>query len=188
MNHGRPAARRFERTRVRCYKTARMKLLLLSLPLVCLLATAAQAEPKRLNLFIWSEYLDPALVTKFEREHHCRVVIDLYEDPESMLAKLQAGGSQYDLVVPTDYLVPGMIRRGLLAPLRHERIPNLTNLAPRFVSPPYDSGNRYTAAYQWGTLGILARPPAGQKLPETWGCHLRSQTRAGTNPADGLDA
>lgn len=134
-----------------------------------LAAPAANAEPRRLNLFIWSEYLDPALVTKFEREHDCKVVIDLYEDAESMLAKLETGGAAYDLVVPTDYLIPRMIRRGMLAQLRHENIPNLTNLAPRFRNPPYDPGNRHTVAYQWGTLGVLARPAADQPLPETWG-------------------
>jgi len=146
------------------------KPLLPTFVLVLLAAAVAHAEPKKLNLFIWSEYLDPALVTQFEKENECKVVIELYEDPESMLAKLQGGGAgQYDLVVPSDYLVPGMIRQGLLAPLRRANIPNLTNLAPRFVSPPYDPANRYTAAYLWGTLGIFARAADGKPMPATWG-------------------
>ena len=116
----------------------------LTLLLAALLpANSRGAEPRKLNLFIWSEYIDPNLVAQFEQENDCRVVIDLYEDPESMLAKLQgAGAGQYDLVVPSDYLIPGMIRQGLLAPLRHAHIPNLTNLAPRFLNPPFDPGNR----------------------------------------------
>ena len=142
----------------------------LALGILLLGSLTLSAQTRKLNLFIWSEYIDPKLVQKFEQKQQCQVVIDLYEDPESMMAKLQGGGgSQYDLVVPSDYLVQGMVRQGLLAPLRKDNIPNLTNLAPRFVNPPYDPGNRYTVAYQWGTLGVYARPNPGQELPATWG-------------------
>lgn len=125
------------------------------------------AQP--LNVFIWSEYLDPEVVADFERQFDAKVTIDLYEDGEAMLAKLQSGGSRlYDIVVPSDYLVPIMVKLGLLAPLRHERIPNLANLETRFRSPPFDPKNQYTAAYQWGTVGIYYRKKAGTAAPDSW--------------------
>ncbi|MGC4000894.1 MAG: spermidine/putrescine ABC transporter substrate-binding protein [Anaeromyxobacter sp.] len=131
---------------------------------------AAQAEPCRLNLFIWSEYIDPEIVKKFEQKYDCKVTIDLYEDNESMIAKLQGGGtSLYDVVVPGNYVVPAMAKLGLLAELRHANIPNLRNLDEKFVNPSYDPGNRYSAAYQWGTVGIFLRKPAGKQIDETWG-------------------
>lgn len=136
-----------------------------------MLALGAAAGPARLNLFIWSEYIDPAVVSAFEKRSDCKVTIDLYEDAESMLAKVQGGGvSLYDLVVPPDHMVPAMIKLKLLAPLRHDRIPNLKNLDPNFLDPAYDRGNRFTVAYQWGTLGIFARqPPDAKPLPRSWG-------------------
>ena len=69
-------------------------------------ATAALGQKNQLNLFIWSEYIDPQIITDFETEYDCKVTIDLYEDNESMLAKLQSGGAAlYDICVPSDYII-----------------------------------------------------------------------------------
>lgn len=141
---------------------------------------AATPEPCRLNLFIWSEYIDPDLVRQFEARTGCTVAIDLYEDNESMLARLQGDGAgRYDVVVPGNYVVPAMVKAGLLAPLRREHLPNLANLDEKFTNPAYDPGNRYTAAYQWGTLGIYLRRKAGGPADETWGLVLDPKKGAG---------
>jgi len=133
-----------------------------------------------LNLYIWSEYVDPKIVADFEKEFDCKVTIDLYEDAESMLAKVQSGGvSLYDVVVPPDHIVPAMIHLKLLAPLRHENIPNLKNLDEQFANPSYDRGNRYCVAYQWGTVGIFARQPRDKPLPQTWGIFFDPKLQPG---------
>lgn len=133
-------------------------------------AAAPATEDCKLNLFIWSEYIDPQIVADFEKQHNCKVTIDLYEDNEAMIAKLQGGGdSLYDVVVPGNYVIPAMTKLGLLAELRHENIPNLANLDPNFASPEYDPGNKYTVPYQWGTVGIYARKKDGKPTPRTWG-------------------
>ena len=135
-----------------------------------LLAGAVRAADDRLNVFIWSEYLEPAVVKDFERQFHCAVTVDVYEDAESMLAKIQGGGAAlYDIVVPPDHMVRPMVKLDLLAPLRHENIPNLKNLEEKFLNPPYDPGNRYSVAYQWGTVGIYLRPAADKPAEATWG-------------------
>jgi spermidine/putrescine transport system substrate-binding protein len=157
----------------------RRTLALVSLLLVPLAACAPRVEeappapaaagPCELNLFIWSEYIDPEIISDFESQFGCKVTVDLYEDNESMLAKLQGGGtSLYDVVVPSQYVIPVMANLGVLAPLRHENIPNLANLEEKFRSPVYDPGNRYSVAYQWGTVGIYLRRPAGQAVDESW--------------------
>jgi spermidine/putrescine transport system substrate-binding protein len=141
-------------------------------PAPALPATAATtpAGPCALNLFIWSEYIDPEIVAAFEKENACKVTIDLYEDNESMMAKLQGGGtSLYDLVVPSQYLIPVLAKLDLLAELRHENIPNLANLDEKFVDPVYDPGNKHSVAYQWGTVGIYLRKKPGKTIDETWG-------------------
>ena len=139
----------------------------------------AQAQAK-LNVFIWSEYLDPQVVREFEQQFACKVTVDVYEDAESMLAKLQGGGTAlYDLVVPPDHLVPTMVKLGLLAPLRPATLPNLKNLDAKFANPPYDRGNKFSVAYQWGTVGLLVRPVAGKSVPETWGLVFDAKLQPG---------
>src|SRR5262245_61932768 len=126
-----------------------MRKLMLAIKAACGL-TPAFAEQDQLNLFIWSEYIDPAIVASFEKAQDCKVTIDLYEDAESMLAKLKgAGVSLYDVVFPPDHIVPAMIKLKLLTPLRHENIPNLKNLDVMFMNPSYDRRNTYPADYQW---------------------------------------
>ena len=157
-----------------------MRALIVGLGLVLGFLARSSAAEARLNIFIWSEYLDPQVVKDFEQAHTCKVTVDVYEDAESMLTKLQGGGAAlYDLVVPPDYMVPAMVKLGLLAPLRHAQLPNLRNLDPKFASPPYDRGNRFSVAYQWGTVGILVRPAAGQPVPDTWGLIFDAKQQPG---------
>ncbi len=139
------------------------------------------AAPAELNVFIWSEYLDPAVVADFERTFECKVTIDLYEDDAAMMAKLQAGGAKlYDVVVPPDHRVTALVKLGLLAPLRPENVPNLKHLDPKFARPPFDPENKFTVAYQWGTVGLLVRKGADGSIPTaTWGLVFDEKQSAG---------
>lgn len=132
-------------------------------------AISLSAANYKLNLFIWSEYIDPGIITEFEKRFDTKVIIDLYEDESAMLAKLQGGGAaQYDVIVPPDHIVPALIKLRLIAPLRHGNIPNLRHVDERFASPWYDPSNRFTVPYQWGTLGIFARKPGPVPYNESW--------------------
>jgi spermidine/putrescine transport system substrate-binding protein len=158
-----------------------MKTLILAFVLGLMSACAVFAEQQKLNLFIWSEYIDPKIIAQFEKQCDCKVNIDLYEDAESMLAKVQGGGvSLYDIVVPPDHMVTAMVKLSLLAPLRRDHIPNLKNIDDKFANPPFDRGNKYTAAYQWGTVGVFARQPKGQPpLEPTWGLFFDPKQQPG---------
>jgi spermidine/putrescine transport system substrate-binding protein len=130
----------------------------------------AHAEGRDLNLFIWSEYIDPSVVAGFEKRFDCRVTVDVYEEEESMMSKLLGGGDAlYDVIVPSNQLVPALIKLRLLAPLPRDRLLNLTNLDPRFANPPYDPGNRFTVPFQWGTFGIVMRAAKGKPVDRSWG-------------------
>jgi spermidine/putrescine transport system substrate-binding protein len=106
------------------------------------------------NFYNWSDYIDPELLTMFEEECGVKVIYDTFASNEDLLAKLQAGASGYDLIVPSDYMVTIMIQLGLLRELDHGNLPNRANLAERFRNPAYDPDNRYSVPYQWGTTGI----------------------------------
>lgn len=124
---------------------------------------------EELNLYIWSEYLEPDLITAFEAKYDCKVIESNYENCEEMVAKLQAGGlSQYDLVFPSDYIVPSMIELGLLEGLDHSKISNIGNLSETFADPDFDKGNKYSVAYQWGTIGLVYNKTAFEAPLDSW--------------------
>jgi spermidine/putrescine-binding protein len=108
-----------------------------------------------LNLYNWSEYIDPDLIEAFKTEHGVNVVETFYDSNETALAQLEAGGAPYDLIVPSDYMVSTMVEAELLAKLNKDALPNLANIDAAFASGlPFDPDAEYTAPYQWGTTGI----------------------------------
>lgn len=106
----------------------------------------------------WADYIPEELIQKFEAETGAKVVLDTFESPEAMLAKLKAGADQeFSLVVAPDYYVLQMARDDLIAPLDKGKLKNLSNLDPFFLDPPYDPGLQYSVPYLWGTTGIAYR-------------------------------
>jgi spermidine/putrescine transport system substrate-binding protein len=119
----------------------------------------AKAATPTLNLFIWSDYIDPNLITAFEKQCGCKVVETDYESNAEMEAKLKTGGdAEYDVVVPSSYYVPEMVDEGLLQKVDHSKLSNFNNLVPKFQNPDYDLGDTYSIPYQWGTTGIVYDP------------------------------
>ena len=135
-----------------------------------LISSQTGAQQNVLNVFNWSEYIDPKILKDFEKKFNAKVNYSLFESNEDLISKLETSGKgQYDLVVPGQYAVPILIKKGLLEKLDRAQIPNLKNLGKKFMNPSYDPGNTYTAAYQWGTVGIVYDK---KKLPnpeQTWG-------------------
>ncbi len=110
---------------------------------------------KKLNLFCWSEYVPQEVIDLFTEETGIKVSMETYASNEEMLAKLLAGGGSYDLIQPSEYVIEGLIKEDLLAPIDHALIPNIKNVAPEFLSMSFDPGNKYTIPYMAGTVGIV---------------------------------
>jgi putrescine transport system substrate-binding protein len=121
-----------------------------------------------LNIYNWSDYIDDRTIPLFQALANMRVNYDVYSSNDDLLAKMQAGPTSYDIIVPTNNFVPTYLKLGLIQPLRQDMIPNLSNLDREFVETDYDPGNRYTAPWQWGTTGIgFNRRLAGENL-DSW--------------------
>ena len=122
---------------------------------------AAQGQPV-LNVYNWTDYIDPAAVQRFERESGVRVRYDVYDSLETLEGKLSAGRSGYDVIVPSsEPTFARLVRAGALRPLDRDRIPNWRNLDPALmerVAARADPGNRHGAIYLWGTVGVGFRP------------------------------
>jgi len=123
---------------------------------------------KSVSFYNWADYIDPEVLTKFKEECGVSVIYDTFSSNEDLLAKLQAGATGYDLIVPSDYMVSIMLQLQMLKPLDHANIPNLANLYPRFTETPYDAGNVYTVPYQWGTTGIGYNLDGTGEIPDSW--------------------
>ncbi len=132
--------------------------------------TAGQTDGD-LNLYNWSEYIDPELITKFQDEYGVKVTEDFFPSNEDMFARVSNGNPGFDVVVPSDYMVAIMIDENLLLPLQKDALPNLANLAPEFSSGlPFDPDGAYSVAYQWGTTGIGVNLDAmPENFEESWG-------------------
>ena len=134
-----------------------------------MLAGVAQAEEGKLYLFNWTEYMDPEIIEAFEETYDVEVVTNYFNSNPEMIAKLNAGGtSQYDIVVPSNYYIPRMIETGLIQKLDRSQIPNFDNLMAQFKDPSFDPGAEYSAAYQWGTTGLVYNTETFPDAPKSW--------------------
>jgi spermidine/putrescine-binding protein len=120
------------------------------------------------NLFVWTEYIPQATIDCFEEVYGITVNKDEYSSNEEMYAKLSAGGANYDLVLPTDYIVALMIRQGLLQELDKSKLPIFEQLDPNYLDLAFDPGNKYTLPYQAGVDAIVVNTDAVATAPQSF--------------------
>jgi spermidine/putrescine transport system substrate-binding protein len=125
-------------------------------------------EEKVLNLYNWADYVAKSTIPTFEKQTGIKVTQDFFSSNEELLAKLQAGGTGYDVIVPSDYMVSIMIKSDILEPLDMSKIPNFKNVGENFRGLPYDPQNEYSVPYQWGTTGILYNKKVLGTLEPSW--------------------
>ena len=122
-----------------------------------------------ITVYNWGEYMDPDLLKQFEEETGIRVIYETFDSNEAMMAKIEQGGTSYDIAMPSEYMVEMMAEKKLLLPLDHAKLPNLKHIDADFLDLPFDPNNRYSVPYFWGTLGIAYNPTLldGQTF-ESW--------------------
>lgn len=136
--------------------------------IACSKKSEAPAEPMTLNIYNWAEYISPAVIERFEKENNLKIVYDTYDSNETLLAKLQAGATGYDVVFPSDYMVTILIRNGLLQPLNKAQLPNMVNIDPLLLNQKFDPNNDHSVPYLWGTTGIGIRTDLVKTPIESW--------------------
>lgn len=122
-----------------------------------------------ISVYNWGEYIDPELISQFEEETGIQVVYETFDSNESMMTKIEQGGTSYDVAMPSEYAIEKMNENDLLMPIDHSKLPNLENIDPYFLDLPFDPGNEYSIPYFWGTVGIAYNPTLleGQTF-ESW--------------------
>jgi putrescine transport system substrate-binding protein len=125
--------------------------------LAALMACPAAAQSERVvNIYNWSDYIDPNVIADFTKKTGIKVRYDTFDSNDTLETKLLAGKSGYDVVVPTAYFLERQIKAGLFQKLDKSKIPNLSHAWPEVTNrlATYDPGNQFAVNYMWGTTGI----------------------------------
>ena len=141
-----------------------MKQLLMSSAVLALAATAASAQQVR--VYNWSDYIDESLLAKFEAETGLDLIYDVFDSNEVLETKMLAGGSGYDVVVPSGTFLQRQISAGAFQKLDKSQLPNLENMWDVVLdrTAQYDPDNEYSINYMWGTTGIGVNVPKVQEV------------------------
>lgn len=142
---------------------------------LALVAGAASAQDRVVNIYNWSDYIDEQILADFTAETGIEVVYDVFDSNELLETKLLAGGSGYDIVVPTGSFLQRQIQAGVFQKLDKSKLPNLEHMwdAIEERTEAYDPGNQYSINYMWGTTGIGYNVDAveerlGKSTIESW--------------------
>lgn len=106
-----------------------------------------KASGGTLHLFSWADYIDLKLVATFEQKFNCKVVIDTFDSNEALYAKLTAGATGYDVLVPSSYMVKSLVRAGLILPLDHSKIPNISHVDAAYLKHALDPQMTHSVPY-----------------------------------------
>lgn len=145
-------------------------IILLSLVLVMgIISVGCGGESKpTINVYNWGDYIDKSVLKDFEEEFGIKVVYADFATNEDLYIKLKQGGSNYDVIVPSDYMIERMIREDLLLKLDKENVPNLNNIDKKFFNKDFDPNNDYSVPYMWGTVGIIYNKTMVDDVVDSW--------------------
>lgn len=129
---------------------------------------AASKEKVTLKVYNWGDYIGENVVSKFEEKYNINVVYDTFATNEEMYVKLKSGGSDYDVAIPSDYLIKRMIDENMLNKIDFNNIPNYKYIDTKFKNLAYDPGNEYSVPYMWGTVGIIYNKTMVKDPVDSW--------------------
>jgi len=121
-----------------------------------------------LKVYNWGDYIGENVVKKFEDKYNIKVVYDTFADNEIMYAKLKSGGSDYDVAIPSDYMIKRMINEDMVNKIDFNNIPNYKYIDAKFKDLAYDPKNEYSVPYMWGTVGIIYNKTMVKEPVDSW--------------------
>ena len=130
---------------------------------------SASTPNGEVNVLNWGEYIDESVLDQFEQQYGIKVNYKTCSDNETLYSILSGGGSDYDVIVPSDYMISRLIEEGMLEKLDFNNIPNFSDVDPKFVNPTYDPTNEYSVPYMWGTVGIIYNTKMITDKIDSWG-------------------
>lgn len=132
------------------------------------------------TIYNWGDYVDPDLLKKFEKESGYHVIYETFDSNEAMFTKIKQGGTNYDLTIPSDYMIEKLRKANLLEKIDSSKIKGMNGIDPLFLHRSFDPKNQYSIPYFWGTLGIVyndqkVKPGSITKWDDLWNPQLKNQ-------------
>lgn len=121
-----------------------------------------------LNVYNWGDYIDKSVLREFEKEFDVKINYEEYANNEEMLAKIKAGGTAYDVIFPSEYMIEYMNSTDMLNELDYSKLSNYQNIDERFKDLAYDPQNKHSVPYMWGTMGIVYNKNMVTKPVDSW--------------------
>ena len=121
-----------------------------------------------INVFNWGDFIDPVVLRIFEEKTGIQVIYSTYGSNEEMYTRLTVGGSYFDVLVPSDYMIERLIYEGWLMRIDWDQIPNYVYINPNFKYLDFDPENLYSVPYKWGTFGILYNTTMVDQVVDSW--------------------
>ena len=115
-------------------------------------------QKEKLYLFNWGDYMDPDVISAFEKEYNVKVVEENFDTNEDMYIKVKNGASPYDILIPSEYMIERLIVEDMLYEINFDNVPNYSNISQSVLNMSTGSDLNYMVPYMWGTLGILYNP------------------------------
>ncbi|MGH7024987.1 MAG: polyamine ABC transporter substrate-binding protein [Caulobacteraceae bacterium] len=125
-------------------------------------------EEARLNFYNWDNYIGDTTLADFRRATGVAVRMSLFSTNDELFAKLRPGNPGFDVIVPSNEYVTRLRIAGLIQPLDHAKLPNLKNILPDFLNPPFDPGRRWSVPYTWLVQGLGYRKSRIDGVPDSW--------------------
>lgn len=144
------------------------KLFATLLLLAALTFTACGTDGYVINVANWGLFIDEAVLEMFEQEYGITVIYSTYSTNEDLYTMITRSGAEFDVIVPSDYMVERMINEGLLARLNWDNIPNARYIDDRFKNLAFDPENLYSVPYKWGTFGIVYNTTKVDQVVDSW--------------------
>ena len=157
-------------------------LLLIALLLVSMLPITAQAAANEITVYNWGQYISDGtddcldVIAAFEEETGIKVNYLTFDSNESMYTKLKTGGTTFDVIIPSDYMIAKLISEDMLEPLDFDNIPNYQYIDDSFRDQAYDPTNAYSVPYTWGTVGLIYNTNyISEEDAQSWSCLWNSK-------------
>ncbi|CAG7839511.1 Spermidine/putrescine-binding periplasmic protein [Clostridium haemolyticum] len=130
--------------------------------------TACGKAKNALNVYNWGDYIDESVIKQFEEEYHIKVNYETFATNEDMYVKLKKGGTNYDVVIPSDYMITKMINENMLEKIDMKNISNFKDIPAKFKNLAFDPKNQYSIPYMWGTVGIIYNTKLIKDKIDSW--------------------
>ncbi len=145
-----------------------LTLCVLGLAALSALLTGCGQDRPTLYVYNWGDYIDEDILEEFEKEFNMKVVYDTFSTNEDLYVKLKSGGSTYDVIFPSDYMLTRMLNENMLEKIDLSKIPNHRHIDESLMGTVYDPNNEYSLPYMWGTIGILYNTTMVAEPVDSW--------------------